>query len=97
MNDGIELTVKSGERLELTFEVEVLSEITEAVINTAYVNDIPTETIPTQVESLIKFESNGGTSVGSMNGYTGDVIENREMPTTTREGYTFDGWYAEPE
>ena len=97
LNDGIELTVKSGERLELTFEVEVLSEITEAVINTAYVNDIPTETIPTQVESLIKFESNGGTSVGSMNGYTGDVIENREMPTTTREGYTFDGWYAEPE
>ena len=97
LNDGIELTVKSGERLEITFEVEVLSEITEAVINTAYVNDIPTETIPTQVESLIKFESNGGTSVGSMNGYTGDVIENREMPTTTREGYTFDGWYAEPE
>ena len=97
LNDGIELTVKSGERLEITFEVEVLSEITEAVINTAYVNDIPTETIPTQVESLIKFKSNGGTSVESMNGYTGDVIENREMPTTTREGYTFDGWYAEPE
>ena len=97
LNDGIELKVKSGERLEITFEVEVLSEITEAVKNTAYVNDIPTETIPTQVESLIKFESNGGTSVESMNGYTGDVIENREMPTTTREGYTFDGWYAEPE
>ena len=97
LNEGIELKVKSGERLEITFEVEVLSEITEAVINTAYVNDIPTETIPTQVESLIKFESNGGTSVESMNGYTGDVIENREMPTTTREGYTFDGWYAEPE
>ena len=97
LNDGIELKVKSGERLEITFEVEVLSEITEAVKNTAYVNDIPTETIPTQVESLIKFESNGGTLVESMNGYTGDVIENREMPTTTREGYTFDGWYAEPE
>ena len=97
LNDGIELKVKSGERLEITFEVEVLSEITEAVKNTAYVNDIPTETIPTQVESLIKFESNGGTSVESMNGYTGDVIENREMPTTTREGYTFEGWYAEPE
>ena len=97
MNDGIELKVKSGERLEITFEVEVLSEITEAVKNTAYVNDIPTETIPTQVESLIKFESNGGTLVESMNGYTGDVIENREMPTTTREGYTFEGWYAEPE
>lgn len=97
LNDGIELKVKSGERLEITFEVEVLYEITEAVKNTAYVNDIPTETIPTQVESLIKFESNGGTSVESMNGYTGDVIENREMPTTTREGYTFEGWYAEPE
>ena len=97
LNDGIELKVKSGERLEITFEVEVLSEITEAVKNTAYVNDIPTETIPTQVESLIKFESNGGTSVESMSGYAGDVIENREMPTTTREGYTFDGWYAEPE
>ena len=97
LNDGIELKVKSGERLEITFEVEVLSEITEAVKNTAYVNDIPTETIPTQVESLIKFESNGGTLVESMNGYTGDVIENREMPTTTREGYTFEGWYAEPE
>jgi len=97
LNDGIELKVKSGERLEITFEVEVLSEITEAVKNTAYVNDIPTETIPTQVESLIKFESNGGTSVESMNGYTGDVIENREMPTTTREGYVFDGWYSEQE
>ena len=97
LNDGIELKVKSGERLEITFEVEVLSEITEEVKNTAYVNDIPTETIPTQVESLIKFESNGGTSVESMSGYTGDVIENREMPTTTREGYTFEGWYSEPE
>ena len=97
LNDGIELKVKSGERLEITFEVEVLSEITEAVKNTAYVNDIPTETIPTQVESLIKFESNGGTLVESMNGYTGDVIENREMPTTTREGYVFDGWYSEQE
>ena len=97
LNDGIELKVKSGERLEITFGVEVLSEITEEVKNTAYVNDIPTETIPTQVESLIKFKSNGGTSVESMSGYTGDVIENREMPTTTREGYTFDGWYAEPE
>ena len=97
LNEGIELKVKSGERLEITFEVEVLSEITEEVKNTAYVNDIPTETIPTQVESLIKFESNGGTSVESMNGYTGDVIENREMPTTTREGYVFDGWYSEQE
>ena len=97
LNDGIELKVKSGERLEITFEVEVLSEITEEVKNTAYVNDIPTETIPTQVESLIKFESNGGTSVESMSGYTGDVIENREMPTTTREGYAFDGWYSEQE
>ena len=97
LNDGIELKVKSGERLEITFGVEVLSEITEEVKNTAYVNDIPTETIPTQVESLIKFKSNGGTSVESMSGYTGDVIENREMPTTTREGYTFEGWYSEPE
>ena len=40
----------------------------------------------------ITFETHGGTAVNFMRVYAGDEIGN--LPTTTREHYTFDGWYA---
>lgn len=38
----------------------------------------------------VQFDTDGGTAVGDM---TVSVIE--QSPVTTREGYTFDGWYTE--
>ena len=41
----------------------------------------------------IEFATNGGTVVSTMTGVTEQAIADRTMPTTTREGYTFEGWY----
>ena len=43
--------------------------------------------------AYITFEENGGTEVADMEGVTYQVVDDRAMPSTTREGYTFDGWY----
>ena len=45
----------------------------------------------------IVFEENGGTQVEDLSGVTDKEIENRTMPTTTRNGYEFLGWYADKE
>ncbi len=44
-------------------------------------------------ESLIVFETNGGESVASIAGETGEKIENRSMPTPKRGDDKFEGWY----
>ncbi len=44
-------------------------------------------------EARIVFTTNGGTAVSDMIGTTGKAIDDRTMPTTTREGYTFGGWF----
>lgn len=41
----------------------------------------------------IVFVENGGTNVLDMLGVTYQEIADRTMPTTTRDGYTFAGWY----
>lgn len=41
---------------------------------------------------LVAFDSNGGTSVGAVSVSNGQVTP--APPEPTREGYTFDGWYA---
>ena len=43
--------------------------------------------------AYIVFEENGGTEVSDMEGTTDETITNTDMPTTTRTGYTFAGWY----
>lgn len=43
----------------------------------------------------IEFNVNGGSEVTTMNGVTDQVIAPTTMPTTTRAGYTFSGWYQE--
>ena len=45
----------------------------------------------------ITFVTNGGSDVADMNGKTGDTIDPRTMPSTTKNGYTFAGWYANAE
>lgn len=45
----------------------------------------------------IVFEENGGSEVADMNGTTGQAITDTVMPTTTRTGYNFAGWYANSE
>jgi len=44
-------------------------------------------------EAKIRFESNLGTSCVGLVGLTDEVISDRTMPTTSREGYTFEGWF----
>jgi uncharacterized repeat protein (TIGR02543 family) len=41
----------------------------------------------------VTFDSKGGTDVAAQELRYGDVIQEPEAPT--REGYTFDGWYAD--
>lgn len=44
--------------------------------------------------SAIVFEENGGDAVADLNGVTDQVLSPTTMPTVTRLGYTFKGWFA---
>ena len=43
----------------------------------------------------ISFNSNGGSSVGSMTVDAGDAVPQTALPFPTRAGYTFNGWYED--
>ena len=45
-------------------------------------------------EAKIVFVENGGTPVDDMTGKTDQAIANTTMPTTTKDGYKFEGWYT---
>ena len=99
---GIQVNVPAEDFVTLTFEVTVNSNsgLTENISNTAYLvdekgNETPTNPTETKVEAKIVFVEKGGTPVAPIEGYAGDVIENTTMPTTTKTGYTFDGWYTD--
>ena len=47
--------------------------------------------------STIAFDANGGSAVASKVGKTDGAIKTRTMPTTTKTGYTFDGWFDNAE
>jgi uncharacterized repeat protein (TIGR02543 family) len=44
--------------------------------------------------STISFDTTGGSAVADYIGVTDQVITDKTMPTTTRDGYTKEGWYA---
>ncbi|MEA4805016.1 InlB B-repeat-containing protein [Acetobacterium wieringae] len=44
--------------------------------------------------SSIVFDENNGSITPDLSGYTDQTIINRNMPTITRSGYTFGGWYT---
>ena len=99
---GIQVNVPAEGSITLIFKVTVKnnSGLTGNVSNTAYLedekgNERPTDPTKTKVEAKIVFVENGGTDVAPIEGYAGDVIENTTMPTTTKTGYTFDGWYMD--
>lgn len=48
-------------------------------------------------DATIQFEENGGTDVKDLHGKTDQKIENTTLPVTTRQGYTFAGWYHNSE
>ena len=45
--------------------------------------------------STITFDANGGSSVMPMTGTVGSNLPSTALPTSTRAGYTLEGWYAE--
>ena len=47
----------------------------------------------TASQSVISYDANGGKAVASKVGKTDGTIKDRTLPTTTKTGYTFDGWY----
>ena len=51
----------------------------------------------TAYDAKISFVTNGGSSVADKNGKTGDTINPTTMPSTTKNGHTFAGWYANAE
>ena len=48
-------------------------------------------------DAKITFVTNGGSAVADKNGKTGDTINPTTMPSTTKNGHTFAGWYANAE
>ena len=99
LKSGIDIEVKAGKTVTVEFEVTVTEKVTGNVKNIAYINDQPTDgdETETKVKANIIFVTNGGTPVDEMKGYVGETIEDRNMPTTQKDGYVFKGWYAEPE
>ena len=105
--NGIQVNVeKNGGTTTVSFQVTVRvnSGLTDSIKNTAFLvgkneDGTPTETptgeTETEVKAYIVFVENGGTEVNDIEGYAGDAITDTTMPTTTRTGYTFEGWYAE--
>jgi len=47
--------------------------------------------------ATIAFEENGGVEISDMTGTTDEVIADTTIPTTTRDGYTFENWYDNSE
>lgn len=107
--NGIQVNVaENGGTTTLSFEVRVIenSGLTDSIKNTAHLvgknedgtpTDIPTNETETEVKAYIVFIENGGTEVNDIKGYAGDEITDTTMPTTTKTGYTFEGWYADEE
>ena len=105
--NGIQVNVeKNGGTTTVSFQVTVRvnSGLTDSIKNTAFLvgkneDGTPTETptgeTETEVKAYIVFVENGGTEVNDIEGYAGDAITDTTMPTTTRTGYTFEGWYAD--
>ena len=105
--NGIQVNVeKNGGTTTLSFQVTVRvnSGLTDSIKNTAFLvgknedgtpTETPTEETETEVKAYIVFVENGGTEVNDIEGYAGDAITDTTMPTTTRTGYTFEGWYAD--
>jgi uncharacterized repeat protein (TIGR02543 family) len=47
----------------------------------------------TALPSTITFDTNGGSEIDDMSDVTDAVVADITMPTTTRDGYTFLGWF----
>lgn len=45
-------------------------------------------------ESIIDFEENGGSEVSKIIGKTDQTITDRSLPTSTKNNYVLEGWYA---
>ena len=96
----VDLNENNGYKAEAKFTVTVNPEVTGKIRNAeAIANGTPIdEPVVTPVEANILFEENGGTEVKDLTDkVAGDPIENREMPTTTRQGYDFEGWFNNKE
>ena len=55
-------------------------------------DDSSTPTTPSVTKYTVTFNSNGGSTVSSITKNNGDTIGT--LPTPTRTGYTFNGWYT---
>ena len=77
------------------FTVTANEDATGIIVNdTAIANGITANSVETNVLAHIKFVENGGTDVEDiLNKDSETTIENRTMPTITKVGYVFAGWY----
>lgn len=55
---------------------------------------IPTEEDESAVKYTLSFETNGGSDISPVSKFDGSVISLADY-TTSRSGYTFDGWYVD--
>lgn len=91
--NGIEINLEKG-NTTVSFTVK-LTKLVGTIYNVATVGEEETNIVETKVESNIYFIENGGTDVSDMHGIAGEKISDTKMPNTEREGYVFDGWYAD--
>ena len=80
--------VKLGTEISLSVAAAVATP-TEAP-KSIFATNTPTPSPTPLPELSVTFDSNGGSSVSSITRTYGDSIGS--LPTTTKEGYTFDGW-----
>ena len=94
----LELNKNNDFMQEVKFTVKVNEDATGIIENVAVVNGIESNKVKTNVKANIVFEENGGKEVDDiLDKNSEEEIEDRTMPTTTRQGYDLEGWYENPE
>lgn len=92
---NVNLSKENEYKAEVKFAVTVDESATGEIINAeAIANGKQIDNpVSTPLLSIIKFEENGGEEVDDIEIQSEKELEDRTMPTTTKQGYSFDGWY----
>ena len=99
-NSEITWNIDVEKDITLSFKVKVDESINLSgpISNEAYVNGKQISTIYTDVNAHILFITDcedEGVTVDKIDNIAGYEIENRNMPTPQRTGYTLEGWYTD--
>ncbi len=91
------IVARAGSKINLptpTKDMAKFSHWKDSLGNKFSASVMPTESLSLKAvwQPIIKFDTNGGTSVEDISAPTGTKIE---LPTTEKDGYVFAGWYVD--